>query len=735
MAVSTWEEVRRLATDFQRVQQGTSAQRLSERNCIEIVTSLMKLKLLDVIYTTDGKEYITPQHLLREIRDEIYISGGRVNVVDIAQALNVDLSHIENAAKELTKSDSSLQFVLGQLISSDYIASMADQVNEKLQEKGIVNLADLTLVFDLPGDFLLRIVNENLGMRIHGQRDTSNPRILLTDWLVARHRAVLRGALNASCRPVPIQNLIKEHSLNERITAVVVEELITLGEVSGTLSGKGSKDKSIFIPHVYITAQNAWVDAFLKSNRYIPYDAVKKLDISEPKAFLKNRYSTADFLFLTTCIVPESVLDQVENGIEDVASSGTWTEVSGLLPAGVDEADVAEVVTNLISSKKLKGVRLVNDTFVLADKMLEDSAKQFESLIEKVTEEEAVKHSSILMASTSAAKKADDDTDSMVSSKKDRKGKKQPGKKETQGKSRKDSEQDEGSVQPPNFLKTAQIVLELQKIYKEAPYELLNSIAESIQSTLVAQYRHSLDTKARAIAASSVNDRKQSHKSIQDQINTTVWLMRLFSKGIEHFSSAADKKQLSKLLLRNIGSEIMNPLLLLVMDDLGMAIPEKTDFTPEARTKLILKLPEPQKSLFDKCNSASSADSIETFETSLLNLTESDALGMPIKNVDKKKEATMIEEHRKQLLEGIRSAQDVATALRLCCLALFLKKTGTPLEAPGKLVPQVMAILKPNLSVEQAGFLDTCREMVQGPGQFPRDQTQETIDKLLEMAS
>ena len=95
----------------------------------------------------------------------------------------------------------------------------------------------------------------------------------------------------------------------------------------------------------------------------------------------------------------------------------------------------------------------------------------------------------------------------------------------------------------------------------------------------------------------------------------------------------------------------------------------------------------------------------------------------------------MIEEHRKHLLEGIRGAQDVATALRLCCLALFLKKTGTPLEAPGKFVPQVMAIVKPDLSPEQAGFLDSCREMVQGPTQMPGDQTQETISRLLELAS
>ena len=349
--------------------------------------------------------------------------------------------------------------------------------------------------------------------------------------------------------------------------SVVVEELITLGEISGALSGKGSKDKSTFIPHVYTTAQNTWVDAFLRSNTYIPYDAVRKLDIAEPKTFLKNRYSANDFLFLTTCIVPKSVLDQVESGIEEVASSGSWTEISGFLPAGVDEADIAEVVTNLITSKKLKGVRLVNDTFVLAEKMLEDSTKQFEPLIERVTEEEAVKHSSILMASSaSVAKKGgkvsyyfsirldladfvfpvflqvvmeDDDNDSVPSSKKDRKGKKQTGKstKETQAKSRKDSEQDEGSGHPPDFLTTAAIVVELQKSHKDAPYELLNSIAESIQSTLVSRYRQTLDAKARAIAASSVTDRKQSHKSVQDQVNATVWLMRLFTKGIEHFSS------------------------------------------------------------------------------------------------------------------------------------------------------------------------------------------------------
>lgn len=50
--------------------------RLSERNCVEIVQKLVHLKLVDVIYTTDGKEYLTPQELSKEIREELQVRGG-----------------------------------------------------------------------------------------------------------------------------------------------------------------------------------------------------------------------------------------------------------------------------------------------------------------------------------------------------------------------------------------------------------------------------------------------------------------------------------------------------------------------------------------------------------------------------------------------------------------------------------------------------------------------------------
>jgi len=50
--------------------------RLGERNCIEIVAKLISSKLLDVVFTVDGKEYVTPLHLTKELKDEAYVQCG-----------------------------------------------------------------------------------------------------------------------------------------------------------------------------------------------------------------------------------------------------------------------------------------------------------------------------------------------------------------------------------------------------------------------------------------------------------------------------------------------------------------------------------------------------------------------------------------------------------------------------------------------------------------------------------
>ena len=72
-----WNEVRRLQAQLESIQSAVTAHRLSDRNCIEIVNKLVELKLLSVVYTLDGKEYITPDHLEREISNELDAHRGK----------------------------------------------------------------------------------------------------------------------------------------------------------------------------------------------------------------------------------------------------------------------------------------------------------------------------------------------------------------------------------------------------------------------------------------------------------------------------------------------------------------------------------------------------------------------------------------------------------------------------------------------------------------------------------
>lgn len=71
-----WDEVQKLANEFQRLQATASANRLSERNCIELVSRLVDGGQIDVLYTLDGREYVTQQHLEKEIRNELLVHRG-----------------------------------------------------------------------------------------------------------------------------------------------------------------------------------------------------------------------------------------------------------------------------------------------------------------------------------------------------------------------------------------------------------------------------------------------------------------------------------------------------------------------------------------------------------------------------------------------------------------------------------------------------------------------------------
>ena len=130
---------------------------MSERNCVEIVSKLIELRLIDVFFTNDGKEYVTPQQLVKEISEELYIHGGRINLTELVPLLNINYQTIEAKAQEIVQSRPDVHQVTGQLIDDEYLNRVSEEINESLQLNGQIFVAELTKQYELPSDFLLQV--------------------------------------------------------------------------------------------------------------------------------------------------------------------------------------------------------------------------------------------------------------------------------------------------------------------------------------------------------------------------------------------------------------------------------------------------------------------------------------------------------------------------------------------------------------------------------------------------
>ena len=268
--------------------------RLSERNCIEIVTKLIELKLIDVFYTNDGKEYVTLDQLSREICDELYLHGGRISLTELVPILNISYHAIESRAQDINKTKPEIHLVSGQLIDDDHLDRIAEEINETLQQTGQISVVDLTKQYELPIDFILQVppnylycnfnftfviilvqqLRSRLGTIIQGQQDKYDQHVFFTDGFLARNRARIRGALSAITIPTPVLSIINQNKLPERLffgkhntktssrfdsinccyitSLAVVEELINTKRIEASLSGGRQANVATFIPGIVI---------------------------------------------------------------------------------------------------------------------------------------------------------------------------------------------------------------------------------------------------------------------------------------------------------------------------------------------------------------------------------------------------------------------------------------------------------------------------------------------------
>uniref|UniRef100_A0A803XYQ0 E3 UFM1-protein ligase 1 n=1 Tax=Meleagris gallopavo TaxID=9103 RepID=A0A803XYQ0_MELGA len=658
-----WEEIRRLAADFQRAQFAEAAHRLSERNCIEIVTKLIAEKQLEVVHTLDGKEYVTPAQISKEIWDELSVCGGKCHII------NVDLLHIENRANDIVKSDKAVQLVLGQLINESYLDQLAEEINDKLQETGQVTISELCKAYDLPGDFLTQALSKRLGRIIHGRLDQENRGVIFTEAFVSRHRARIRGLFSAITRPTPVSNLITRYGFQEHLLYSVLEELVNTGRLKGTVVG-GRQDKAVFVPDIYARTQSNWVDSFFKQNGYLEFDAL---------------YKSTKLLFLRAACVGQEIVDRVEASVDEVISSGSWIDVATLLPSSLSVEDV--------------GI-LLHDTIVVSEKFLSSCTDLFSDTMKQKAEK-------VWLFKWS---RCNSPPEGSGSTRGGGGGNAREIKiKKTKKKGRKDADSDEESQATRrnkqlefHFMSQEEIQDVLKTHLQDCPEELITELAEHLMRPLTKSYQEVVRSVFTSSTSSSGASRRQTMKDLQEEFSSLYNNIRLFEKGTKYFTDET-QTNLAKHLLKTVCTDITNLIFNFLASDSMMTTENYSTITSEVRTKILGKLPEDTKGPLTKLHTSLNGKSLEDF-LSYLD-TAADICDIMVKKGDKKKERQVLFQHRQALIEQLKVTEDPALVLHLTSVLLFQFSTHCMLHAPGRSVPQIINFLSSKIPEDQHSLL------------------------------
>uniref|UniRef100_A0A671PY34 E3 UFM1-protein ligase 1 n=1 Tax=Sinocyclocheilus anshuiensis TaxID=1608454 RepID=A0A671PY34_9TELE len=686
-----WEEIRRLAADFQRAQFADTVQRLSERNCIEIVAKLVEDKKLDVVHTLDGKEYVTPAQIGREVRDELYMHRGRINVVDLQKIISVDLVHVESRASEIAKSDKGTQLILGQLIDETYLDRLAEEVNDKLQEAGQVNIAELCKTYDLPGDFLTEELNSRLGRAIHGQIDQYNRGVIFTQAFLSRHKACICGLFSAITRPTQINNLLNLYGFQENLMYSVLEELVNSGRLKGSVVG-GRQDKAIYIPDIYSKAQSSWVESFLKQNGYLEFEALTRLGIPDPVSYIKKRFKSSKLLFLKSACVGRAIIDQLEASVEETINSATWVDLQPMIPSSLSEEDVGILLNEVLRGMHVQSSARLLSTCVVSEKFITGCIALFDDIMQQKAKKE-VKNNPVFLITEDDVKQASVLLESSASSKKDKRDER-----------RKKASEGSGSVKGSGGGNAREI--RIRKTKKKGRREE-DSDEETTHTSQGRNKQGDMPFLSVEEIMGVLGEKVffffffPNMKDLQEEITNLYNNIRLFEKGTKLFSDET-QATIAKHVLKTVCTDATNVLLSFVAAE-HMTSDSSTAITSEVQPTAI-----PYTAFIAQLTSHPCA-AIEDF-LSCLEMSAEEC-GLLLKKGDKKRERQALFVHRQALSEQLKDTEDPALVLHLTSVLLFQNVTHCMLHAPGRCVPHIIGFLQ---SLYNSYFLVVKQLVVQG---------------------
>lgn len=91
---------------------------------------------------------------------------GRVSLIDLADISGVDLYHVEKQAEQVVSGDPGLMLIQGEIISQSYWDSVAEEINERLQECSQLALAELAAQLQISSELVTSVLEPRLGTMV-----------------------------------------------------------------------------------------------------------------------------------------------------------------------------------------------------------------------------------------------------------------------------------------------------------------------------------------------------------------------------------------------------------------------------------------------------------------------------------------------------------------------------------------------------------------------------------------
>ncbi|XP_045832965.1 E3 UFM1-protein ligase 1 homolog [Trifolium pratense] len=756
------DELLELQRQFEFAQQAKSSIRLSDRNVVELVQKLQQLQIIDfeLLHTASGKEYITLDQLRNEMIAEVK-KLGRISVIDLADVTGVDLYYVEKLAQNIVTDHGELMLTQGEIITESYWDSIAEEINERLQECSQIALTELAAQLNVGLDLIASVFEPRLGTIVKGRLEGGQ---LYTPAYVARVSAMVRGAARGITVPTnltvlwsSLQNLLQEM---DGASGVAVDGSFFQSLFNGLVKGGeilGSVRAGVhWTPAVFAVAQKESVDSFFSQNSFISYDVLQKLGIPQPIQFLQSRYPEGKPL-VTTFVHP-SMIEMLDAAIEDALERGSWSDSLSLLPSSFTPQDASKMLflcQSVQLALKSNKAHIFGDIYVLSSSFMKDicdrMVKELETLaisrslgtakpgdLPIANEVKAGYDSSRLsesseMASDSGSNKHADkgskkkkgkatgnalanqsesvpdkqEHTSTKSKKNQRRGKDTSSQtSDSKPGSRKESlkmKEDDLSSPSEEWImeKITALIPDFEEQGLDDPEMILRPLANKLRPTIISTWIE----KKKALFKDNAERMKQLLDNLQKKLDESFLNMQLYEKALELFE---DDQSTSVVLHRHLLRTIAAPMVDMLLHDLdehnklknGVEVqdsPSSESISFSPGDRAAISKSFPG-ALANKALAVVEALEGKRVETFMSAFrTVTEESGLPLKKLDKKLERTLLHSYRKELTSQVSAETDPVSLLPKVVSLLYVQVHHKALQAPGRAISVAISHLKDKL--------------------------------------